>query len=85
MGTLVIAIGLLRRGHMFEPVQRGLSRQRLAPLAPCLQLTRERCHYQIAAQLIVIVQILIPSAMPTMRCITKVCTECSINPASRPS
>lgn len=39
MGNLVIAIGLLRRGHMFEPVQRGLARQRLAPLAPCLQLT----------------------------------------------
>lgn len=59
MGDLVIAICLLGRGGMFKPIQRGLARQRLAPLASCLQLTRQRCHHRIATQLILIVQILV--------------------------
>jgi hypothetical protein len=59
MGDLAIAICLLGYRRLFEPVQRGFARYWLAPLTPCLQFACQRRHYRIAAQLIVIAQILV--------------------------
>ena len=64
VADLVIARRLARARRMLQPVQRALARQRRGLIAIAIELAQKHAENRIAAQLVVVVEVLIAERQP---------------------